>query len=78
MSRTYKWMVPYMKCLHLTIDGWREGRDHEGWKVKLPKGMFTIWEWEDEKWIDVSETELKALSSPQSSIPDMVVPVPRF
>jgi hypothetical protein len=25
-------MVPYLKGFHLTIDGWRKGRDSEGWK----------------------------------------------
>jgi hypothetical protein len=29
---TYPTMVPYMKGFHLTIDGWRKGRDLEGWK----------------------------------------------
>jgi hypothetical protein len=26
-------MVPYLKGIHLTLDGWRQGRDCEGWKV---------------------------------------------
>ena len=26
-------MVPYLKGLHLTIDGWRGGRDSEGWRL---------------------------------------------
>jgi hypothetical protein len=25
-------MVPYLKGFHLSIDGWRKGRDSEGWK----------------------------------------------
>ncbi len=25
-------MVPYMKGFHLTLDGWRKGRNSEGWK----------------------------------------------
>ena len=25
--RTYPWLNPYLKGLHLTIDGWREGRE---------------------------------------------------
>jgi len=32
ISATYSAMVPYLKGLHLTLDGWREGRDDEGWK----------------------------------------------
>ena len=26
--------MPYLNGLHLTIDGWREGRDQEGWRIK--------------------------------------------
>ena len=33
VSRTYTAMVPYLKGLHLTLDFWRDGRDHEGWKI---------------------------------------------
>jgi len=25
-------MVPYLKGIHLTLDGWRPNRDEEGWK----------------------------------------------
>ena len=32
ISATYDAIVPYLKGLHLTLDGWREGRDDEGWK----------------------------------------------
>ena len=34
--RTYPWMNPYLKGLHLTIDGWRSGRTLEGWRYKNP------------------------------------------
>jgi hypothetical protein len=32
-------MVPYLNGLHMTIDGWRAGRDSEGWKLprKTPR-----------------------------------------
>ena len=33
LARTYRWMAPYLKGLHLTIDIWRPGRDAEGWKL---------------------------------------------
>lgn len=29
-SWTYKWTILYLKEIHLTINGWREGRDEEG------------------------------------------------
>jgi hypothetical protein len=32
VTRTYRYMIPHLKGLHLTIDGWRAGRDAEGWK----------------------------------------------
>ena len=34
--RTYPWMNPYLKGLHLTIDGWRRGRNSGGWRFKEP------------------------------------------
>jgi hypothetical protein len=32
--RTYKWLNPYIKGLHLTIDSWRTGRAANGFKLK--------------------------------------------
>jgi hypothetical protein len=32
VTQTYPSRVPYLKGFHLTIDGWRKGRDLEGWK----------------------------------------------
>jgi hypothetical protein len=32
VTQTYPSMVPYMKGFHLTLDGWRKGRNSEGWK----------------------------------------------
>ena len=52
VSRTYPWMPPYLKGLHLTIDGWRPGRDAEGFKVKAGVRRvrpFIFWEWEEEQ-----------------------------
>ena len=31
VSRIYASMVPYLKDIHQTLDGWREGRDNDGW-----------------------------------------------
>lgn len=33
ICRTYKAFTPYLKGLHLTIDGWRNDRDDDGWKI---------------------------------------------
>ena len=32
--RTYSWLNPSAKGLHLTIGGWREDRDRKGWRVR--------------------------------------------
>jgi hypothetical protein len=32
VTRTFPSMVPYLKGFHLTLDGWRGGRDNDGWK----------------------------------------------
>ncbi len=33
-ARTYNWLNPYLKGLHLTIDGWRPDRDAEGYRIR--------------------------------------------
>jgi len=33
VGRIFTDIVPYLKGLHLTIDGWRDGRDDEGWRL---------------------------------------------
>jgi len=40
--QTYKYMTPYLNGLHMTIDGWRPGRDEEGWK--LPASLLSDYE----------------------------------
>ena len=55
VARTYKWMNPYIKGLHLTIDGWRADRDAQGWKQKKeqePRSVMTL-HWDEEgEWYD--------------------------
>ena len=34
VARDFKWMTSYLKGLHLTIDGWREGRDKDFYNIK--------------------------------------------
>jgi len=81
-SRTYKWMVPYLKGIHLTIDGWREGRDCEGFKKKKgpkPRGKPNVrWEWEGERWIDLDEDHLVGAMMDSPEAPDQVAGVPRL
>ncbi len=34
MVRTYPWLNPYIKGLHLTVDSWRPGREELGFKLR--------------------------------------------
>lgn len=65
VSRTYRWVVPYIKGLHLTIDSRREVRDSEGWKVLRPAKRLTMWEWVHERWIDVQPEEFDEMMGKQ-------------
>jgi len=65
-SRTYTSMVPFLKGIHLTLDGWRRGRDSEGWKRMRM---------EDDGEVDFAELYYgDALNLP----PDVVEAVPRL
>ena len=33
LGRTYPWIMPRLKGVHLTLDGWRGNRDNSGWKL---------------------------------------------
>jgi hypothetical protein len=33
LQRTYPCITPFLKGIHLTINSWHPGRDHEGWKI---------------------------------------------
>ena len=35
ITRTYDVLTPYLKGIHLTLDGWRPDRDEEGWKQAI-------------------------------------------
>ena len=44
VARIFKWMTPYLKGLHLTIDGWREGHDKDFYKIKSqPRVCLKVW-----------------------------------
>jgi hypothetical protein len=34
VARTYKPLTPFLMGLHMTIDGWRPGRDEEGRRLR--------------------------------------------
>jgi len=78
VSRTYRWMVPYLKGLHLTIDSWREDRDVEGYRRKRPRrpkeeGNWT-WRWLEERWIEADQDP----QGPDTGAPEMVHQAPRL
>ena len=35
VSCTYPTMTPYIKGIHKILDGWRYGRDEDGWRLSL-------------------------------------------
>eukprot|EP00956_Cyclotella_meneghiniana_P002842 scaffold3367_cov32-Cyclotella_meneghiniana.AAC.1 len=73
-------MPTYLKGLHLTIDGWRPGRDAEGFKVKAGVRRarpFIFWEWEEEQWIDLSEEAYDEIAG-AAKPPERVRPVERL
>ncbi len=45
--RTYPWLNPYIKGLHLTIDSWRPGREKSGYKMKGKELERALAAWAD-------------------------------
>jgi hypothetical protein len=68
VSRTYPYLVPYLKGIHLTLDSWRPNRDAEGWKVGVSVEL------------DAALGELFHTRDlqPDKSAPSHVTPVPRL
>lgn len=46
LTQAYPALTPYLKGIHLTLETWRGGRDHEGWK--LPRHSPATTKGEDE------------------------------
>ena len=59
VGRTYRWMNPYLKGIHLTIDGWRLDRDEDGYRIKRQRQIRpSTGEVEDGASIDNAEGDL--------------------
>ena len=43
-TRTYTFLIPFLKGIHLTLDSWRDGRTPSGWKLKFNKSSPTVHE----------------------------------
>ena len=67
--RTYPWLNPYLKGLHLTIDGWREGREEGGWKATGPPSMASRRAREDELGRRSGGAPVKADQGPEHVLP---------
>jgi hypothetical protein len=66
VSRTYGFLVPYLKGIHLTLESWRANRDSEGWGTKGdPEDGFMY----DERWEEIEEL---------GDAPDTVKAVPQL
>jgi len=82
VSRTYRWMVPYLKGLHLTINSWREDRDEEGYRRKRSspprEGGDWSWDWLSNKWYDLDMEPPQDRTRGSKGAPTAVVGVPRL
>jgi len=72
LTKTYPSVTPYLKGIHLTVDGWRPDRDGDGWRVrKRGKGgdrrVEEEWGGKEVGWVVTS-----------SEAPKRVALVPRF
>jgi hypothetical protein len=71
VTRTFPAMKPYLKGFHLTLHGWRPGRNDIGWRdasLKVGRGQ--------DDWLG-SEDQGPGLGS-RSGEPEQVAPVPRL
>ena len=52
---SYPATVPYLKGIHMTLDGWRENRDDEGWVVQVQvQQKFSIQACHPQTFVDSS------------------------
>ena len=78
VTRTYKWMMPYLKGLHLTFDGWREGHNKDLYKTKSQQRVrLKVWDWEHENRLEEKELEELSLEK-DKTFPEWIDPLPRL
>ena len=61
VSRTYPAMTPYLKGIHQTLDGWRSGRDEDGWRMTLSEMKETKNYKEDLSYIHPTDAPKRVL-----------------
>ncbi len=82
--RTYSWMNPYIKGLHLTVNSWRPGRGESGFKLKGKELARALKIWAADKGLpcrregDALEEAAPAGCWREGEAPVMVDPVPRL
>ncbi|KAL7525365.1 hypothetical protein ACHAXR_000975, partial [Thalassiosira sp. AJA248-18] len=76
VARTYKWVNPYLKGIHQTLDSWRPGRKKDGWSAPRKQGRVQVWQWEQEEWIDLPPGAIKEAETDEA--PEFVKSVPRL
>ncbi|KAL3786657.1 hypothetical protein ACHAW5_001375 [Stephanodiscus triporus] len=90
--RTYPWLNPYLKGLHLTVDSWRPGREASGFKMrgKEREKAMAIWaasrglpcrredDGPDEVGPAPAQTKGEGQAHPGDEAPGDVRPVPRL
>jgi hypothetical protein len=69
VQRTYPALTPYLKGLHLTIDGWHPNQDSEGWR-DMTTSLQGYWDERSNSWVDLQPSTMEA--------PAKVTPVPRL
>jgi hypothetical protein len=71
VAHTYKTLTPFLMGLHMSIDGWRPGRDEEGWRLR--QAEVEVSRDLDEEGDDEGLTPLR-----EDLPPSQVKDVPRF
>jgi len=69
-QRTYPCITPFLKGFHNTLDGWRAGRDGEGWRLTRRDATLGFWDESLQQWI--------SFDSAPDRPPQMVQPAPRL
>jgi hypothetical protein len=77
VTRTYTGMNPYLIGFHLTIDGWREDRDAEGWRQKPASRGVSDELAGMEAALNMSAEETSLMGADPEA-PEFVKAVPRF
>jgi hypothetical protein len=70
LQRTYPCITPFLKGFHNTLDGWRAGRDAEGWKLTWQDVTLGFWDDSLQQWVSFDS----APDSPPATVP----PAPRL